>query len=83
MGVIKAQFVVSEVERIAVGYHDVVLRAGSVIAFHHFERLFVADKADIRVVFANERQRTRVVGLHVVYDEVIDGAVANHSLDFV
>ena len=82
-GQVEAELVVSQVERIAVLHLDVLGSAGAVEALYHLERLRVAHEADVGIVAADESQRARVVGLHVVDDEVVHGAVADHAADFL
>ena len=49
----------------------------AVEALHHLERLFVAHNLDVGVVLLDQRDGTAVVGLHVVDDQIVDGAVAD------
>ena len=74
---VEAQAVVAQRELVALGHHDVVSGRLAVEALHHLESFPVAHEAHARVVFAYERDAARMVGLHVVNHQVVDGSVAD------
>ena len=78
----EVQGIVAQLQRVAVLHLDGIrLRAQSVEAAHHAERLLVADDFHLRVVFFDECQRPAVVGLHVVHHDIVDGTLTDHLLD--
>ena len=50
-------------------------------SFHHLESLLVANYLYLWIVFLDEGNRTAVVGLHVVDNQVVHLAVANDLVD--
>ncbi len=54
-----------------------------VITFHKPESFFVPHQRNTGIFLNNSFQRTRVVGLHVVNHQVIDGPVADNILNIV
>ena len=79
------QLVCAERERVAVRhFHYLVLRvAHVVVAAHHVEGLPVAHDLCVGVVLLDECERTAVVGLHVVDDDIVDGTVADDAAHVV
>ena len=57
------------------------LAGDAVETAEHAKGLLVADDLNAGIVFSDERDRTAVVGFHVVDDKVVDGAVADHLMD--
>ena len=55
----------------------------AVEAFQHSQGLLVAHDLDIRIIFLDEGDRATMIRFHVVDDEVIDFAVANHLVDIL
>ena len=55
--------------------------ADAVVAADHLDRLGVADDLQFGVAQAERGDRRGVVGLHVVYDEIVDPAVADRLAD--
>ena len=76
----KLELTRAECEPVAV-LHLQEIGADAIEALHHAEGLLVAHKRDVGVILADEFDGTAVVGLHVIDDEIVDGAVANDLLD--
>ena len=72
--------VVTQVDGIAV-LHLNLIPADAVEAFHHAEGFLVPDNLDLRIIFLDQCDRSAMVGLHVVDNQIIDGFVTNHFTD--
>ena len=70
----------AQTEGVAVLHLQFIL-ADAVETAEHAKGLLVADDLNAGIVFSDERDRTAVVGFHVVDDKVVDGAVADHLMD--
>ena len=76
----EGQRVAAQCERVAV-LHFQQLVGHAVESLGHLEGLLVADNLDAGVVLLDEGERAAVVGLHVVYHQVVDGAFADDLAD--
>ena len=80
---VETQFVVSQVKGAAFLDGDVGFGSRTVVTLDHAHRFGVPYQADAGVVLADEADGSGVIRLHVVDDEIVDGAVANDGADFV
>ena len=77
----KLQLVLAERQRVAVLHLMLAAASNAIEASHHAKRLLVADNGDVGIILAHESQRTAVVGLHVVNNDIVDGTIADHIAD--
>ena len=74
---VETQLVVSQLERIAF-IDRPCLCTDAVEALHHVERLLIAYERYVRVKLTKQTDGTGVVRLHVVDDQIINGAFADN-----
>ena len=78
----KVQRVRPKLDGIAV-FHLYPILFNAIKPLYHAEGFLVADNLYFRIIFLQQCQRTAVVGLHVVDDEVVDFPVAYHFADIL
>ena len=70
----------SEVDNVALFYLHQPL-CDAVKGAYHLKCLFVAEDLHLRIELAEDADRSGMVGLHVVDDEVVDGTPLRHDRD--
>ena len=76
------KLVVAKVQSLAIlNLHNIFCYA--IEAFEHAESLLVAHNLDVRIILLDECDRTAMVWLHMVDDEIVDIAVAYHLVDIL
>ena len=63
-------------------FHNILFACHTIVTFDHTEGLLITDNDNIGIMLFNEADRTGMVGLHVVNDEILDRTFANNTFYF-
>ena len=63
--------------------HYITVASNTIETFHHIECFLVAHQYDIGIILLDQGDRTRMVRLHMVNNQVIDFTVTYYRLDFL